>query len=103
MRALKKAMIIIVILVAGILITWQAVNKNKVMLDIKPKDIYGVNAHNQVKLLSSKAVPDLIQRLEPLTKTMVVVSIFPKPKSAISIVFFSSSINAIFKGYLHHL
>jgi len=41
------------------------------MLDIKPKDIYEVNAHNQVKLLSSKAIPDLIQRLEPLSKTTV--------------------------------
>ena len=69
MKLFKKVMILIVIFVAGIFITWQAVNNNKVMLDIKPKDIYEVNAHNQIRLLSSKAAPNLIQRSEPVANT----------------------------------
>ena len=69
MKLFKKVMILIVIFVAGIFITWQAINNNKVMLDIKPKDIYEVNAHNQIRLLSSKAAPNLIQRSEPVANT----------------------------------
>jgi len=79
LRLFKKAMILIVILVAGIFITWQAVNKNKIMLDIKPKDIYEVNAHNQVKLLSSKAIPNLIQRSEPVANTSSSIVLYCSP------------------------
>lgn len=69
MRLFKKTTLIIVILAVGILVTFQTINKNKVVLDIKPKDTYEVNAHNQVNLISSKlnnAAPNLTKKLEPL-------------------------------------
>lgn len=67
MRLFKKAILIIILLAAGILITYQTINK--VVLVIKPNDTYEINAYNQVKLISSKlnnSDPKLAKKLKPL-------------------------------------
>ena len=67
MRLFKKV-ILTILLVTVILIHWQAVNKNTIILDIKPKATYEVKSYNQVKLFSSK-VTNAVS--EPLVKTNV--------------------------------
>ena len=74
MKLFKKTTMIILIPVAAMLITWQVVNKNNKMLQIKPQNKYQVKEQNKVNSLPpkiNKDVPGLTGGSESTTRSTV--------------------------------